>query len=78
MAIQQALVLKWAKEYGVDIIHEFSDRGKSGLTAEGHDAFNEMMETWVKKRNDFDFVLCLDVSRWGRFQDIDPSADGGV
>lgn len=74
VAIQQELVQKWAKENGVDIIHEFADRGKSGLTAEGRDEFNDMMENWVKKRNDFDFVLCLDVSRWGRFQDIDLSA----
>jgi DNA invertase Pin-like site-specific DNA recombinase len=74
VAIQQELVQKWAKENGVEIIHEFSDRGKSGLTAEGRDAFNDMMENWVKKRNDFEFVLCLDVSRWGRFQDIDLSA----
>ena len=74
VAIQQELVQKWAKENGVEIIHEFSDRGKSGLTAEGRDAFNDMMENWVKQRKDFDFVLCLDVSRWGRFQDIDLSA----
>lgn len=74
VAIQQELVQKWAKENGVDIIHEFADRGKSGLTAEGRDEFNDMMENWVKKRSDFDFVLCLDVSRWGRFQDIDLSA----
>ena len=33
-----------------------------------------MMENWVKKRNDFQYILCLDVSRWGRFQDIDLSA----
>ena len=74
VAIQQDLVQKWAKENGVDIIFEFADRGKSGLTAEGRDEFNEMMENWVKKRDDFEFVLCLDVSRWGRFQDIDLSA----
>ena len=74
VAIQQELVQKWANDNGVDIIHEFSDRGKSGLTAEGRDGFNDMMDNWVKKRKDFDFVLCLDVSRWGRFQDIDLSA----
>ncbi len=34
VAIQQELVQKWAKENGVDIIHEFADRGKSGLTRE--------------------------------------------
>jgi DNA invertase Pin-like site-specific DNA recombinase len=74
VAIQQELVQKWAKDNGVEIIHEFSDRGKSGLTAEGRDEFNNMMDNWVKQRKDFDFVLCLDVSRWGRFQDIDLSA----
>src|SRR5438876_6271583 len=65
VAIQQELVQKWARENGVDIIHEFADRGKSGLTAEGRDAFNEMMDHWVTERQDFQFVLCLDVSRWG-------------
>ncbi len=74
VAIQQELVQKWAGENGVDIIHDFADRGKSGLTAEGRDEFNDMMDNWVKKRKDFEFVLCLDVSRWGRFQDIDLSA----
>jgi DNA invertase Pin-like site-specific DNA recombinase len=74
VAIQQDLVQKWAEENGVDIIFEFADRGKSGLTAQGRDGFNDMMENWVKKRDDFEFVLCLDVSRWGRFQDIDLSA----
>lgn len=74
VAIQQELVQKWARDNGVDIIHEFADRGKSGLTAEGRDGFNDMMENWVRQRRDFEFVLCLDVSRWGRFQDIDLSA----
>lgn len=74
VAIQQEQVQQWARENGVEIIHEFADRGKSGLTAEGRDGFNEMMDAWVTKRKDFDFVLCLDVSRWGRFQDIDLSA----
>ena len=72
--LQQERVRKWAEENGVDIIHEFADKGKSGLTAEGRDGFNDMMENWVRQRSDFDFVLCLDVSRWGRFQDIDLSA----
>ncbi len=74
VAIQQEQVQQWARENGVEIIHEFADRGKSGLTAEGRHAFNDMMENWVRGRSDFDFILCLDVSRWGRFQDIDLSA----
>jgi len=71
---QQEQVREWAEKNGLQMIHEFADAGKSGLNAEGRPAFTEMMDEWVKKRNDFDYVLCLDVSRWGRFQDIDLSA----
>jgi len=74
VSIQQEQVRQWAEQNGVDIIQEFADEGKSGLTAQGRDGFNGMMEDWVKKRNDFQYVLCLDVSRWGRFLDIDLSA----
>ena len=72
--IQQDQVREWAGKNGVEIIHEIADAGNSGLNAEGRLAFTEMMDDWVKRRSDFDYVLCLDVSRWGRFQDIDLSA----
>lgn len=26
---------------------------------------------WVKQKNNFEYVFCLDVSRWVQFQDID-------
>jgi DNA invertase Pin-like site-specific DNA recombinase len=72
--IQQEQVREWARNHSVEIIQEFADHGRSGLTSEGRPAFTDMMENWVKKRSDFEYVLCLDVSRWGRFQDIDLSA----
>lgn len=72
--IQREQVQKWATDHGVEIIREFADYGKSGLSTEHRDAFNDMIENWVKKRNDFQFLLVLDVSRWGRFQDTDLSA----
>ena len=74
ISIQQDQVQPWAKTNSIEIIHEFMDPGKSGLTAEGRPGFLDMVENWVKKRNDFQYILCLDVSRWGRFQDIDLSA----
>ena len=74
MPIQKEQVQKWAAEHNLEIIQEFSDLGKSGLSTEHRDAFNDMLENWVKKREDFQFVLVLDVSRWGRFQDTDLSA----
>ena len=73
--IQQEQVQPWATEQNMEIIREFADHGKSGLTADGRPAFTDMMENWVKNpEKEFSYVLCLDVSRWGRFQDLDLSA----
>ena len=58
--IQRDQVCEWASKNGVEIIHEFTDAGKSGLTSEGRPAFTKMMEESVKKRTDFAYVLCLD------------------
>lgn len=71
--IQSDQVRAWARAHQVTITAEFADRGRSGLTAEGRPGFTEMME-WVRTRQDFTQILVLDVSRWGRFQDIDLSA----
>jgi hypothetical protein len=71
---QRERVRRWADDSQIKIIHEFVDAGKSGLNAEGRPAFTEMMEEWVKNRSDFLYVICLDLSRWGRFRDIDLSA----
>src|SRR5438132_11315013 len=71
--IQRDNIRAFAAKHNLEIIHEFSDRGKSGLNAEGRPAFNEMM-AWVNTRDDFELILVLDVSRWGRFQDTDLSA----
>jgi len=73
--IQQDQVRKFAEENGIEIIKEFADRGKSGLSAEGRDSFNEMLHEYVVGgKAEFEFVLVLDVSRWGRFQETDLSA----
>jgi DNA invertase Pin-like site-specific DNA recombinase len=73
--IQQELVRKLAAEHDIEIIREFADRGKTGLCVEGRDAFNEMLHEYVEGgKADFKYVLVLDVSRWGRFQETDLSA----
>ncbi len=69
--IQKHQVREWAQEHDIDIVQEFTDCGKPGLTAESRPAFIEMMEEWVKNRKDFDYILCVDPSRLGRLQDIE-------
>ena len=72
--IQREQVRQWAERNGVEIIEEFADAGESGLDAEDRPAFTEMMEQWVKQKDDFHYVLCVDVTRGGRFEDIGTSS----
>ena len=73
--IQQEQVRRFAREHRIEIIKEFADAGKSGLSTEGRDGFNEMIQKYVEGgAADFEYVFVLDVSRWGRFQDIDQSS----
>jgi DNA invertase Pin-like site-specific DNA recombinase len=69
---QREQVRRWAEKHGIKIVREFEDRGVSA--AVGRPGFAELMTEWVKKDRDFRYILCLDVSRWGRFQGIDLSA----
>ncbi len=70
IVLQQAHVRAWAAKNGIDIIREFSDVGKSASIDEVRPEFNEMMEH-LGKCSDFAYVLCVDASRIGRFQDDD-------
>lgn len=72
--LQREQVRRWAEQNGIELVREFADHGKSGLSTDNRDEFMDMMESWVRKRDDFEYVLVLDVSRWGRFQDTDLSA----
>jgi len=64
--IQQDQVRAFAQENGIEIIREFADRGKSGLSTEDRHEFNELIRDYVEGgKEEIDFVLALDVSRWG-------------
>jgi DNA invertase Pin-like site-specific DNA recombinase len=58
----------------MEIIAEFIDRGKTGLITEGRDAFKQMLRDVQDGKYDFDYVLVLDVTRWGRYQNTNISA----
>ncbi len=69
-SVQRAHVRAWAAKIGIAIIREFSDVGKSGSIGEERPAFDEMMED-LGKCSDIAYVLCVDASRIGRFQEND-------
>lgn len=65
---QQALLL------GLEVVAEYLDSGKSGLNIKGRPEISRLLADALSGRADFSAVLVYDVSRWGRFQDVDEAA----
>ncbi len=67
---QQEAIRRYADEHGFSIVRTYADESRSGLTIDRRDALVQLLND-VQARRDFDVILVYDVSRWGRFQDLD-------
>lgn len=63
----------YAASRGMAIVRTYADAGKSGLTFERRHALKQLIEDVQTGNADFKAILVYDVSRWGRFQDVDAS-----
>lgn len=71
---QEHAIREYATRRNIEIIEIFADEGKSGLKMEGRDALKRLIDTVQSGKFEFNVILVLDVTRWGRFQDADESA----
>src|SRR5213594_4384540 len=71
---QMDAIRDYAKRRGMQIVKEYSDEGKSGLSIQGRDSLSQMIQDVQNEEASFSVILVYDVSRWGRFQDTDESA----
>jgi DNA invertase Pin-like site-specific DNA recombinase len=71
---QAAAIATYAQQRNFTIVRTYVDEGRSGLRIKGRAGLIELIEDVQSGRADFDHVLVYDISRWGRFQDIDESA----
>ena len=71
---QMDAIKKYAERRGIQIVKEYYDTGKSGLSAQGRESLAEMTRDVQNGPINFSAILLYDVSRWGRFQDADESA----
>jgi DNA invertase Pin-like site-specific DNA recombinase len=71
---QADAIREYAAKHGIEIVRTFEDSGKSGLRMQGRGALKDLFETVTAGKADFKTILVYDVSRWGRFQDVDESA----
>ncbi|MFZ7156034.1 recombinase family protein [Avibacterium avium] len=72
--LQRCFIENYAKENKLEIVHEYIDEGKSGLSAENRPHFLSMIKLVQSGNADFNHILVYDISRWGRFMNIDESA----
>ncbi|WP_374657395.1 recombinase family protein [Phenylobacterium sp.] len=72
---QQALAnAAYAALRGFEILDTYSDGAASGLTLRQRPALQRLLAEALSPARRFKAILVYDVSRWGRFQDIDEGA----
>ena len=71
---QAAAIAVYAISHNIDVVRTYRDEGRSGLSLNGRDGLKQLLADVQSGLADFDLILVYDVSRWGRFQDIDESA----
>ena len=74
MVNQAAAIGEFAAVNGLNVVRSYEDAGRSGLTLKGRDALQRLLVDALNPDRDFNSILVLDVSRWGRFQDPDQAA----
>jgi DNA invertase Pin-like site-specific DNA recombinase len=71
---QVVAIRRFAEDHGYEIVHTYTDDGKSGLNLSGRSGLKLLLADIDAGRTDFQALLVYDVSRLGRFQDPDEAA----
>lgn len=70
---QADAIQEYAEKNNIEIVRTYADEGISGLTFEGRPGIQKLIADIESGSADFQLVVVYDVSRWGRFQDVDES-----
>ncbi|CAB3795245.1 hypothetical protein LMG28614_04133 [Paraburkholderia ultramafica] len=71
---QRQAIAEYAVAHGIRIVRDYEDAGISGLTLRERPALIQLLLDVDSPQRKFTAVLVYDVSRWGRFQDVDEAA----
>src|SRR5882672_12616529 len=71
---QAAVIATYAQLHDLSIIRTYRDEGESGLKLKNRAGLARLLNDVSSDQADFEYILVYDVSRWGRFQDVDESA----
>jgi DNA invertase Pin-like site-specific DNA recombinase len=71
---QATVIAAYAHAHDLTIVRTYSDEGESGLRITNRAGLTQLIQDVSTGQANFGCILVYDVSRWGRFQDIDESA----
>lgn len=71
---QAVVIAAYAQLHGLSIVRTYRDEGESGLLIKNRIGLTQLIADVSSDQIDFGNILVFDVSRWGRFQDVDESA----
>jgi DNA invertase Pin-like site-specific DNA recombinase len=74
LAFQSSTMKLYAEKNNFKIVRTYTDAGRSGLVLKHREGLAQLLDDVVAGRQPYKAVLVYDVSRWGRFQDVDESA----
>jgi len=73
-ANQLDAIHRYAGANDLRVVQVYTDEGRSGLTLQGREGLRQLLEDVLGGHAPYRTVLVYDVSRWGRFQDVDEAA----
>lgn len=71
---QESALREYATQHDLEVVAVYRDEGRSGLTLDGRSGLLALLNDVQSGEAPYSAVLVYDVSRWGRFQDVDESA----
>ena len=71
---QAECIANFARARGYEVIATYSDGDRSGLDLIGRPGLQQLLAQALSPSPGFKTILVFDVSRWGRFQDLDQGA----
>lgn len=74
IANQRDRIQRYAENRGYAITSTYADAGKSGVEIKHRRELRRLLSDVMNGKAQFKAILVYDVSRWGRFQDVDEAA----
>jgi DNA invertase Pin-like site-specific DNA recombinase len=72
--VQKAAIAEYATTNGFEVVRTYVDEARSGVTLSGRSSMQQLLRDVLDEKCPFEAILVLDVTRWGRFQDVDEAA----